>query len=83
MMRDDRPEAELQDLVLIELDDEEKVREWCERLACDENELREAVDAVGARLDRVEAYLPAARAAKEKLLAPAVIRGRAVAVPKL
>ncbi|HEU0202149.1 MAG TPA: DUF3606 domain-containing protein [Burkholderiaceae bacterium] len=82
-MRDDRPEAQFQDLVLIELDDEEKVRDWCERLACDEVELREAVDAVGARREKVEAYLPAARAAKEKLLAPAVIRGRPVVVPRL
>lgn len=34
-----------------------EVRYWCDRFDCSEQQLRDAVDAVGDRVDAIEAYL--------------------------
>ena len=53
----DEPEARPRDGMRIYLDNPEDVAYWMQRLGCGAAELGEAVRAVGAAGDRVEAWL--------------------------
>lgn len=47
----------------VHLDRPEEVAYWTERLSCDEDELREAVEVAGNKLMRVHRYLAVMRGA--------------------
>ena len=45
------------DRKLIALTDEDEVRNWCKSLGCNEEQLRQAVNAVGHSADKVREYM--------------------------
>ncbi|CAN7465723.1 DUF3606 domain-containing protein [Acidovorax sp. LjRoot117] len=55
-MSDDKNET-ANDRKLISLSEEYEVRDWCKSLNCTENELRNAVKAVGNSAEAVRAHL--------------------------
>lgn len=56
-MSDDRKEVGSADRARISLGEEYEIRDWMESLGASEQELREAIDAVGNSADAVRAYL--------------------------
>lgn len=57
VMADDKKLMGTPDSDRISLSEEYEIRDWTERLGVSEEELREAVDAVGNSADAVRAYL--------------------------
>ena len=56
-MADDKNEVGAADRARISLREDYEVRDWTKALGVSEQELREAVDAVGNSVDAVRAYL--------------------------
>lgn len=56
-MADDKKLVGAPDSDRISLSEEHEIRDWTKRLGVGEEELREAVDAVGNSADAVRAYL--------------------------
>lgn len=56
-MADDKNQAGAADRSRISLSEDYEVRDWTASLGVSEQELREAVDAVGNSVDAVRAYL--------------------------
>ncbi|SKB75215.1 DUF3606 domain-containing protein [Sphingopyxis flava] len=57
MASDDRRNVGSPDRDRISLSEDYEVRDWTQALGVSEQELREAVDAVGSSADKVRAYL--------------------------
>lgn len=56
-MADDKNEVGVPDRTRINLSEDYEVRDWTKSLGVSEDELREAVDAVGNSADKVREYL--------------------------
>ena len=56
-MADDKNEVGVPDRARINLSEEYEVRDWTKSLGVSEDELREAVDAVGNSAEKVREYL--------------------------
>ena len=56
-MPDDKTKRHPEDGERIDIHDPQEVRNWCKSLGCSEDQLKQAVDAVGTSAEKVRIYL--------------------------